>query len=137
MLLNAASLNACCGIAALLKQHDAGLIEVRAETSVHGQHVCADTIRVAHSTHQPGEEFAMEFNIKLASSTLDLDAIQQAVRAVDPSALVDVDPQGQTLRVAASLDAAELVALISQAGYPLAQHQVVQAPSTCCGGCGG
>ncbi len=79
----------------------------------------------------------MEFNIKLAGSIPDLGAIEHAIRAVDPSAVVDIDPAGQTLRVAASVDAAQLVSLISQSGYPVAQHQVAQAPSTCCGGCGG
>ena len=79
----------------------------------------------------------MEFNIKMAGSPPDLGAIEHAIRAVDPSALVDLDPQGRTLRVAASVDAAELVSLISQAGYPVAQHQVAQVPSICCGGCSG
>ncbi len=79
----------------------------------------------------------MEFHIKLADSLLDLDAIDEAIRAVDASALVDIDPAGNTLRVAASVGAAELVALIRQAGYPLAPNQVVQLPSICCGGCSG
>lgn len=79
----------------------------------------------------------MEFHIKLADSLLDLDAIDEAIRAVDASALVDIDPAGDTLRVAASVGTAELVALIRQAGYPVAPSQVVQLPSICCGGCSG
>ncbi len=78
----------------------------------------------------------MEFNIKMVS-TPDLAAIEHAIRAVDPSAQVDLDPQSRTLRVAASINANELVTLISQAGTPVAQHQVTQAPSVCCGGCSG
>lgn len=79
----------------------------------------------------------MEFNIKMVGSPPDLRAIEHAIQAVDPSALVDLDPQGRTLRVAAAVDAAELVSLISQAGYPVARHQVAQVPSICCGGCSG
>lgn len=77
----------------------------------------------------------MEFHIKLAGTTLDLGAIEHAIRAVDPSTLVDMDPHGDAVRVSTSVDAAQLVALLGQAGYPVAQHQVAQAPSTCCGGC--
>jgi len=79
----------------------------------------------------------MEFNIKLSGSTPELGAIERAVHAVDPAALVDVDPDGQTLRVAASVDAAQLVALINQAGYQVTPDQVAQAPSICCGSCSG
>lgn len=79
----------------------------------------------------------MEFHIKMVGQVPDLDAIEHAIGALDPSVLVDVDPTGQILRVVASIDAAQLVALIGQAGYPVAQDQVAQAPSICCGGCSG
>ena len=79
----------------------------------------------------------MEFHIKIAGSMPDLGAIEHAIHAVDPSALADIDPAGHTLRVAASVDAVQLVSLISQAGYPVVQQQVAQVPSICCGGCSG
>lgn len=79
----------------------------------------------------------MEFNIKLSGSSPDLGAIEQAVHAVDPAAQVDIDPDGHTLRVAASVDAAQLVSLMNQAGYQVAPQQVAQAPSICCGSCSG
>ncbi len=78
----------------------------------------------------------MEFNIQM-DSTPDLGAIEHAIRAVDPSAQVDLDPQGHTVRVAASMDATELASMISHAGIPVAQDQITQTPSICCGGCGG
>jgi len=81
--------------------------------------------------------FPMEFHIKMADSLLDIGTIDDAIRAVDASALVDIDPAGNTLRVATSVGAAELVSLLSQAGYPVTPHQVVQLPSICCGGCSG
>ncbi|MEJ7806959.1 MAG: hypothetical protein WKG03_13685 [Telluria sp.] len=77
----------------------------------------------------------MEFNIKMAS-TPDVSAIEHAIRIADPSAQVDLDPQGLSLRVATLIDATELVTLISQAGTSVTR-QVTQAPSICCGGCGG
>ena len=79
----------------------------------------------------------MQFKIRIDGSTPDVDAIEQAVRTMDAAALVDIDPTGRTLRVAASMDAANLLGLIHQAGYPVAQDQLEQLPSECCGGCGG
>jgi hypothetical protein len=79
----------------------------------------------------------MEFHIRLTGPAPDPGAIEHAIGAVDPAVLVDIEPATGTLRVAASIDAAQLVALILQAGYPVARHQVTQVPSICCGGCSG
>lgn len=79
----------------------------------------------------------MQFKIKITGSIPDVGAVEQAIRGVDPSALVDIDQTGQTLRVAASIDAAHLLGLMSQAGYPVAEEQLERVPSECCGGCGG
>lgn len=77
----------------------------------------------------------MEFHIRFQGTRPDPATIEDAVRASDPSAVADVDPLHATLRVATSLDAAALAAAISQAGHPLSTDEVVQVPSTCCGGC--
>lgn len=79
----------------------------------------------------------MEFHISMIVPTAGLEAIEQAIGAVDPAVVIDIDPAGPTLRVATSIDANELVALLAQAGCPVAPHQVVQLPSICCGGCSG
>jgi hypothetical protein len=79
----------------------------------------------------------MEFHITMFSPITDLGAIEHAISAIDPSALVDTDTSTLTLRVAASVDAGHLVALMGQAGYPIGLQQVVQIPSVCCGGCSG
>ena len=42
-----------------------------------------------------------------------------------------------TLTNLLDFDPAQLVALISQAGFPLSQQQLERVPSECCGGCGG
>lgn len=84
----------------------------------------------------------MELHINMIVPTADRrpEAIEQANGAVDP-AVIDIDPAGPALRVATStstsIDANELVALLAQAGCPVAPHQVVQLPSICCGGCSG
>ena len=79
----------------------------------------------------------MEFHIKLTVPAPDLDAIEQAIGTLDPSVLVDVDPSGRMLRVATSIDGAQLVALLGHAGYPVTADQVTQLPAICCGGCSG
>ena len=79
----------------------------------------------------------MEFHIRIGDRPLDIGAIEHAIQAIDSSAVVDVDPAGTTLRVAAAMDAALLVLLINQAGHRLIPDQVVQQPSICCGGCSG
>lgn len=81
--------------------------------------------------------FSLEFHISKTGSFPEPGTIEATIRAVDPSALVDIDPSGRTLRVATSVDAAELVALMGQAGCPVTLDQVTQVPSICCGGCSG
>ncbi len=79
----------------------------------------------------------MEFHIELVGATPDADALREAIRSVDPAAMVDIDPSGQALRVAAAVDGVELLSLIRQAGYVVDADQLIQVPSVCCGGCGG
>lgn len=79
----------------------------------------------------------MEFHVQLNGSRPDLDALGDVIRDVDPSALLDVDASGAVMRVAAALQALELVELLGQAGYPVTREQVRQLPSICCGGCSG
>ena len=77
----------------------------------------------------------MEFHITMRMPSPDIVAIDDAVRAADPAALVDLD--GTILRVATSLRSSELTSAIADAGYPLDDDQVMQLPSICCGGCSG
>lgn len=79
----------------------------------------------------------MEFHVTLNRPIVDLAGIEDAIRDLDPSALVDVDPDGKKLRVSAWFDAPSLIAVIGKAGYPIGPLQVTQLPSVCCGGCGG
>jgi hypothetical protein len=79
----------------------------------------------------------MEFHVDLFHPISDLGMIERTIQAVDPAALLDVDPAGETLRIATGLDASELVTLIGRTGYGLDPVQVRQLPSVCCGGCGG
>jgi hypothetical protein len=82
-------------------------------------------------------EVAMEFHIRLDGATPDPVLIEDAIRAIDPAALVDIDPASPTLRIATSLDARQLVSLVAEAGYAVTADQVTQLPSICCGGCSG
>src|SRR3546814_3507414 len=77
----------------------------------------------------------MEFHVRLDGARPDLDALGDAIREVDPSALLDIDSSGALLRVAAAVQAPELVALLGGAGSAVTRDQVRQLPSICCGGC--
>lgn len=79
----------------------------------------------------------MEFHVDFAGVAADPCRIEAALQAVDPSALVDIDPSTALLRVAALVDAQELITAIAQAGYHVDPAQVRQLPSICCGGCSG
>ena len=79
----------------------------------------------------------MEFHVRLPHPIADLAAIEDAIQTCDPAAQIDIDKQGQNLRVAAFLKASELVSLLNSAGYEVNPMQVVQLPSICCGGCSG
>lgn len=79
----------------------------------------------------------MEFHVRLSGPAPDPDQIESAIRAVDPSALADIDPASSTLRIATSLGARELIELLADAGHPVSPEQVRQLPSICCGGCSG
>jgi hypothetical protein len=82
-------------------------------------------------------EHAMEFHIRMAGPMPDMHAIDVAIRDVDPAAVIDLNLESKLLRVAAAMDAAELVSLVNATGYTLGPDQVSQLPSICCGGCGG
>jgi hypothetical protein len=79
----------------------------------------------------------MQSTITITGLPPDIGIIEEALRAVDPSALVDIDPTGRTLRIAASIDAVQLLGVMKAAGYPIQEDQLERVPSECCGGCGG
>lgn len=79
----------------------------------------------------------MEFHIAFSGTAPDPARIEDAIRSVDPSAMVDIEPNADTLRIAASMDVVELAALISMAGFAVAPSQVTRIASICCGGCSG
>lgn len=79
----------------------------------------------------------MEFHIKTRGISPDLDAINDALTGVDPSAMADIDPANASLRIAAEMSSLELLALLTRAGYAVDWKQLEQVPSVCCGACGG
>ena len=78
----------------------------------------------------------MEFHVAMPGP-IDPDAVGLALHAVDPAAIVDIDPATRALRVAAAVTAEHLLALLDAAGYPVHRAQITQTPSICCGGCSG
>ena len=84
-----------------------------------------------------GEILSMEYHISLNPMPSAIEAIEQSLRALDPSALVDVDPLQPMLRVATMLESADVMQQLEQAGFPINANQLYQVPSICCGGCSG
>jgi hypothetical protein len=70
-----------------------------------------------------------------AGASPDLAAIGQAIAALDPAVLLDLDPGARTVRISTLATQRELLDCLRQAG--IAADQLVRLPSECCGGCGG
>ena len=75
------------------------------------------------------QETFMEFHVRLAQPIADLATIEDAIQTFDPAAQIDIDKLGQNLRVAAYVEASELVSLLHRAGCQVNPLQVVQLPS--------
>jgi hypothetical protein len=72
-----------------------------------------------------------------ASASPNLGAIQHALAALDPSALLDLDASGRTIRISTLATQGELLACLHAAGTRDPLQHLLQLPSDCCGGCGG
>ena len=81
---------------------------------------------------------SMEFRVILPTAAqAPLARIETALRAVDPAAIIDLDPKGPALRIAAAVGAADVRVAMAIAGCPVSEGQVEPQPSVCCGGCSG
>lgn len=67
----------------------------------------------------------------------DLAVIERAIAELDPSALLDLDASGRTIRISTLMGQAELIACLRDAGAADPSQYLTQVPSDCCGGCGG
>jgi hypothetical protein len=79
----------------------------------------------------------MKYNIRTHEIPVDLAIIEQALTEADPAALLDFDKAASLLRFSSCLNGPELLALMAQAGFPVADSALEDVPSECCGGCGG
>lgn len=79
----------------------------------------------------------MQFRVATGVENVDVNAVQCALRAVDPAALVDWEDNAAELRVSTYMTVSELMEAVDQAGYPITADQVFLVKSECCGGCGG
>jgi hypothetical protein len=78
-------------------------------------------------------EFAFESPI----AAPDVAPVGRAIVELDPAAVVDIDMDGRTIRMATVLTRPELLACLAQAGLPADNARLRQLPSVCCGGCSG
>lgn len=79
----------------------------------------------------------MEFSVHLDDAAPPLATVHAACVDADPSALVDISPEGGAVRIATMLDQATLAAVLARSGWALGAGQLKQLPSVCCGGCSG
>ncbi|QNP40429.1 hypothetical protein [Lysobacter solisilvae (ex Woo and Kim 2020)] len=79
----------------------------------------------------------MEFRYHVPSHPFDLPAIERAIAALDPAAVLDADAPARIVRISTSLDDEQLLACLRQAGIPVTAAEIERLPSVCCGGCGG
>ena len=83
-------------------------------------------------------EFAFESPVAAPDvAPPDVSALDRAIVELDPAAVVDLDADGRTIRMATVLTRAELLACIAEAGIPADNARLRQLPSVCCGGCSG
>ena len=78
----------------------------------------------------------MEFHVRGGQPLPPLVIIEDAVLALDPASVVDIDPV-QGLRVNAAIDADGLLALLNGIGAHVSADDIERQPSVCCGGCSG
>jgi hypothetical protein len=65
-------------------------------------------------------------------------ALERALRALDPAAVVDLAGDATALRISTCATPGEILAGLRAAGMPaLHDGALVQVPSVCCGGCSG
>lgn len=79
----------------------------------------------------------MKFNIRTNGRPVDIACVEQALLAVDPAAMIDLDGLNGVLRVSTYLDGAGLQSLVTDAGFSVPLGDVELLPSDCCGGCSG
>ena len=78
----------------------------------------------------------MQFHVWINDTRPDIARIEEALREIDPSAIVDIDALSR-LRVMTIALPAELVDALGRSGYRVALADIDPIPSVCCGGCGG
>jgi hypothetical protein len=79
----------------------------------------------------------MEFHVTLADVPPDLARLESAFRSVDPGVVLDLDPLGRVLRIAAAVTADDIGLIMATAGCFVSPDRIEPQPSICCGGCSG
>lgn len=79
----------------------------------------------------------MEYRINAVMAANDVEAIEQAIREMDPAAMAGLDPGGEVLMVSTVIGDEALLSILKQGGHCISAAQLERVPSVCCGGCGG
>ncbi|MBS0456198.1 MAG: hypothetical protein JSS44_02540 [Proteobacteria bacterium] len=76
-------------------------------------------------------EYHVRYNHPLAAPT----AIEDEILKIDPAAIVHIDAAEGFVRISSWFELIDLVNMLAASGNPIDPLQIVQLPSTCCGGC--
>lgn len=79
----------------------------------------------------------MKFIVRTNGTAIDFPLIEQELLRADPAAMIDIDKADSSLRVSTCFDAAGLLVLMTNAGFPIPRKNLESVPSDCCGGCSG
>ncbi|HET8819206.1 MAG TPA: hypothetical protein VFM73_06650 [Xanthomonadaceae bacterium] len=77
----------------------------------------------------------MEYVLRTAGAVPDLDLVERELAALDPAALLDLDPGGPAVRISTWATARELLDCLHAAGVEAQAGDLELQPSVCCGGC--
>ena len=77
----------------------------------------------------------MEYVFRTAGAVPDMDLIERELAALDPAALLDLDPGGPAVRISTWATVRELLECLHAAGVAANADDLELQPSVCCGGC--
>lgn len=79
----------------------------------------------------------MEFHINTSHATVNAGLVDEVLWQIDPASIAHLTADGCELRVNIEMDATQLLAVLQSNELPIDAADIIQIPSTCCGGCGG
>lgn len=77
----------------------------------------------------------MEFHVDISAVNVDRARVETVVWDFDSAAVLQIDEDGQRLRINVSGDARDVLRLLRDTGASVEAERISTVPSTCCGSC--